>query len=95
MRVRFTTAALADLKAIDEYLRRESPAAALAVLLVIERRVALLESFPLMAPMTEVVGVRELSITRYPYKVYYEVVAEEVWILHIRHAHRAPWRGTD
>jgi plasmid stabilization system protein ParE len=29
---------------------------------------------------------------QHPYKVYYEVEGEEVWILHIRHTARRPWR---
>ena len=33
-------------------------------------------------------GVYELSIIRYPYKVYYRVEADEVQIVHIRHTSR-------
>jgi len=47
-----------------------------------------------MAPMTDELGVLELSIVRYTYKVYYELKGEEeVWIIHIRDARREPWRG--
>jgi plasmid stabilization system protein ParE len=55
----------------------------------IERRIAWLADFPLMAPMTDEDGVYELTILRYPYKIYCEVVG--VWILHMRDARRRPW----
>ena len=43
----------------------------------------------LMAPVTDEVAVLELSIVRYPYKLYYELSRnEEVWILHIRDTQR-------
>ena len=46
-----------------------------------------------MAPVTDEVAVLELSIVRYPYKVYYELSHdEEVWILHIRDTRRKSWR---
>lgn len=44
-----------------------------------------------MAPETDEPSVRELSIVRYPYKVYYQIEKDEVWIVHIRHAARRPW----
>ena len=44
-----------------------------------------------MAPTTDESGIYELSIVRYPYKVYYEVEDDEVWIIHIRDARRRPW----
>jgi hypothetical protein len=48
-----------------------------------------LRRFPLMAPVADEVGVLELSIVRYPYKLYYELSRnEEVWILHIRDTQR-------
>jgi hypothetical protein len=47
-----------------------------------------------MAPQTDEVAVLELSIVRYPYKVYHEIKGdEEVWILHIRDTRRKLWDG--
>ena len=43
-----------------------------------------------MAPATDEPGVRELTLARYPYKIYYEVADEEVRILHFRHSQRRP-----
>jgi hypothetical protein len=48
--------------------------------------------FPLMAPMTDEIGILELSNVRYPYKVYYELKGdEEVWVIHIRDTRRSSW----
>lgn len=47
-----------------------------------------------MAPMTEEPGIFELTIVRYPYKVYYQVEGEEVWVVHIRDARRERWSST-
>jgi toxin ParE1/3/4 len=91
MKVRYTRRAQADLEAIFAYLDARAPAAALSVKSTIERRIAQLETFPLMAPETDLPGVHELTIIRYPYKLYYEVSSGEVWIVHIRDARRRPW----
>jgi plasmid stabilization system protein ParE len=80
MKVRYTRRARADLEEIFVYLDAKTPAAALSVKRTIERRVAQLAIFPLMAPETDVRGIHELTIIRYPYKVYYEISA---------------WRGVD
>jgi plasmid stabilization system protein ParE len=93
MRVRYTVRAQADLDAIFTYLDQRAPSAARSVKEMIERRIASLAYFPLAAPDTDEPGIRELTIVRYPYKVYYEVAADEVWIIHIRHAARRPWQG--
>jgi toxin ParE1/3/4 len=91
MRIRYTLRALEDLDAIFSYLDQRSPASAQSVKSVIERRIAHLADFPLMAPETDEPNIRELTILRYPYKVYYEVQSDEVWIVHIRHAARKAW----
>jgi plasmid stabilization system protein ParE len=54
----------------------------------IKRRIDQLLDLPLMAPATEVFGVRELSVSRFPYKVYYELRGDEICVLHIRHTRR-------
>ena len=40
---------------------------------------------------TGVAGVLELVVPRYPYKIYYRIEGEEIWVVHIRDARRAPW----
>ncbi|HMK80873.1 MAG TPA: type II toxin-antitoxin system RelE/ParE family toxin [Xanthobacteraceae bacterium] len=93
MRVRYTPRARDDLDAIHSYIKDQSPAAAAAVLKRIRTRIDRLADFPFMAPMTELEGIRGLSIGRYPYKAYYRVVDDEVVILHVRDTRRAPWTG--
>ncbi len=90
MRVRYTVRAHADLKEIYEYLEKPQPAAAQYIKSTIERHIRWLTNFPYMAPATDEAGVRELTLTRHPYKIYYEVAGEEVRIVHIRHARRRP-----
>ncbi|MCC6948664.1 MAG: type II toxin-antitoxin system RelE/ParE family toxin [Bradyrhizobiaceae bacterium] len=91
MKVRYTLRAHADLDAIYLFLDERNPAAARSVKRFIEQRIAWLADFPYVASATDEPGIFELTITRYPYKVYYEVQGDEVWIVHIRHAARRPW----
>ena len=96
MKIRYTPNAQSDLDAIYSYLDQRSPDAAQTVKDLIERRIAALGQFPLMAPATDEPGVNELSIVRYPYNVYYEVGSDdEVWILHIWHTSRRLWQSTE
>jgi plasmid stabilization system protein ParE len=92
MRVRYTLQAQNDLDNIYTYLDRRSPAAAQSVKNLIERRIAGLADFPFMAPETSESGIYELTIVRYPHKVYYEIEGNEVWIFHIRDSRRQPWK---
>jgi toxin ParE1/3/4 len=93
MRLRYTLRAQADLEAIFEYLDQHSPTAGRTLRVEITERVALLLEFPRMAPATEIPGVRELSLSRQPYKIYYEIRGDELYVLHVRHARRRPWSG--
>ena len=93
MRVRYTLRARNDLDGICTYIDERSPSAARSIKELIERRIASLGDFPFMAPETDEPGIRELTILQYPYKVYYEVEGDEVWIVHIRHTARRPWPG--
>jgi toxin ParE1/3/4 len=80
MRIRYTPRAQSNLRAIYHYLDQRSPAAAQSVKNSIERRIASLADFPLMAPVTDESDIYELTIVRYPYKIYYEVVGDEVYV---------------
>jgi toxin ParE1/3/4 len=93
MRVRYTLRAQADLNAIFSYLDTRAPDAALEVKSTIERRIAMLGEFPHIAPETDIAGVYELTIVRYPFKVYYDIDGDTVAILRIRHTSRRPWTG--
>lgn len=77
------------------FIDRRNPGAARAVKEIIEHRIAWLADFPLIAPETSKHGVRALTIVRFPYKVYYAVRGDELWIIHIRHTARRPSRGAD
>jgi toxin ParE1/3/4 len=88
MRVRYTPRARDDLQAIYHYLEQVSPSAAKSVKRTLARRIKRLGEIPFMAPATQEPGVYELSIVRYPYKVYYRVGNGEVRIVHIRHTSR-------
>lgn len=90
MRVRYTPRARSDLQAIYDYLDQVSPASARMVKQTLERRIGLLGDIPFIAPATEEQGVYELSIVRYPYKVYNRIENDEVRIVHIRHTSRRP-----
>ena len=92
MKVRYTVRARSDLDAIYSDLDQRNSKAAQAVKDLFERRIRRLETFPLMASMTDELGICELSIVRYPYKVYYELKGdEEIWIIHIRNTRRGSW----
>jgi toxin ParE1/3/4 len=67
MRVRYTLRAQADLDQIYTYLDQRAPASARSVKQLTEHRIASLADFPLMAPETDELGIRELSIVRFPY----------------------------
>jgi len=36
---------------------------------------------------------RGLRAGRYPYRIFYRIRENEVWIVHVRHTSRRPWRG--
>lgn len=91
MSVRYSTRARNDLAHIVEYLEQRSPQAARSVRQAIEKGTGILADFPLLAPVTVLSDVREMTIVRYPYKVYYTVQDGNVVIVHIRDARRRPW----
>jgi plasmid stabilization system protein ParE len=53
-------------------------------------RLSVRKEYPRLGRPTGLAEVRELTVPRYPYKVYYRVDGDEIWILHIRDARRRP-----
>ncbi|HEY2135103.1 MAG TPA: type II toxin-antitoxin system RelE/ParE family toxin [Xanthobacteraceae bacterium] len=93
MKVRYTPRAFADREAIYDYLETRNPQGARNVQLAVVQAIRGLAYHPRLGQRTDKAGVYELIVPRRPYKVYYRVEGEEVWILHIRDARRRPWEG--
>jgi toxin ParE1/3/4 len=69
-----------------------NPRAAKAVVARIEELCEKLGEFPGMGSITDHPGVRVLPVARYPYLIFYGLIAEadEVRVLRIRHGRRKP-----
>jgi plasmid stabilization system protein ParE len=93
MRIRYTLRAFADRMSIYDYLEKRNPQAAQGVERAIMHAVDGLASYPRIGRLTNKPGVYELIVPRRPYKVYYRIERDEVWIMHIRDARRRPWSG--
>ena len=95
MKVRYTPRARADLEAIYDYIDQRNPKAALAVKSRIQRAINSLSDLPLIGrPTDRMAGLRVILAGRYPYRIYYRVRDNVIWIAHIRHtARRLPGPG--
>jgi plasmid stabilization system protein ParE len=90
MRVRYTPRAFSDLEDIRSYIHEHNPAAARRFVTVIERIVDRLADFPESGQRSDEPDVRVIYATRYPYRIYYRIAADSLFVLHIRHAARMP-----
>ena len=90
MKVRYTARAFSDLDIIRTYINQFNPAATGRVIALIEKIVERLSNFPESGQGTDELDARIAFSPRYPYRIYYRVSADEVVILHIRHAARRP-----
>ena len=97
MKVRYRPTALSQLDAIFSYIEARNPAAADRVLRTIKRSIDRLADFPYSARPSEVQGIRELAVVRYPYIVFYTVdeSAGEVHVLRVRHTSQDPEHHLD
>jgi toxin ParE1/3/4 len=95
VKVRYSPRAFADLEAIYDYIRKRSPDAALRVKDAIALHVAGLADFPEKGIRSDEGDVRTWPTGRLGYRIYYRIEADEVLILHIRHAARRPLGPAD
>lgn len=90
MKLRYTLPALADLRAILDYIAGHSPQGARRVQPRIQTVIELLRLHPHIGRRTTDPAIRRMTTTPYPYVVFYEATATEIIIHAVRHAARDP-----
>jgi toxin ParE1/3/4 len=92
VKIRYRPTALAQLDAIFEYITARNPSAARRVMVRIKRSIDLLADFPRSSKESEIRGIHEMPIVRYPYVVFYTIddATQEVVILRVRHTSQDP-----
>jgi plasmid stabilization system protein ParE len=90
MKVRLDPRAVGDLDEIRAYLVERSPGGAERVRQHIAETLERIGDFPFLGRETNEPGVRVLSLTRYPYLIFYAVLSDTVAVLHVRHGAREP-----
>ncbi len=92
MRVVYTPAALRDLDEIADWLAIHYPTIAPSVEQRIRSVIAHIGRWPESARRSlKRPDARVVPVGRYPYKIFYRVVADTVEILHVHHAAQRPW----
>jgi toxin ParE1/3/4 len=95
MKVRYRARAQSDIDAIYLYLEPLSLTGARNVLKAIYSAIALIAEHPYSTERTSDPDIHVKVLGRYRYKIFFEVVdANTVEIIHVRHAARRPWLGT-
>jgi toxin ParE1/3/4 len=74
---------------IHDYIALDNPKAAERVLLAIRKAADSLLDFPMIAPASEVAGLRELNMTKHPYTLAYKLTASKIFISSVIHQSRA------
>jgi toxin ParE1/3/4 len=90
VKVRYTENASADLVRISEYVARDNPGAAAAVVKRVADVVTRLALFPGMGRSSDIAGVFVAPLVRYPYAIYYAIDGDELIVLHVHHGARLP-----
>jgi len=92
MKVFYTPAALRDLDEIADWLAVHYPTIAPVVERRIRSVIAHIAHWPESARRSaKRPKVRVVPVGRYPYRVFYRIMADTVEILHVHHAAREPW----
>lgn len=95
MKATLTRAARADRRTILDYVAERSPTGARAVLLALDDVFDLIADHPDIGASTRRPGIRTVTVSRYPYRVFYRATPGRISVLHIRHTSRLPWTGSE
>jgi len=95
MKVRYSTLALAELDAILGELSAVNSSAAQRFSDRIQQVGERIGRFPLgFQEVAERPGVHRVPMVRYPYLIFYKIIAEEVVVLRVIHgARKEPWEN--
>jgi toxin ParE1/3/4 len=92
MKLRYTHRALSDIEKERAYLSARSPRGAKNVLAELHRALDYIVRNTKGSVETDIKNVRTKTVTRYHYRIFYEVADETIDFIHIRHTSRRPWR---
>jgi plasmid stabilization system protein ParE len=93
MRVEYTRRAIADLRKVSEDSRPYGALVTAAVEARIHEIIVRISTLPNDAtPVVGRPGVHVVALVRYPYNLFYRVLADCVRVLHIRNTNRQEWR---
>jgi plasmid stabilization system protein ParE len=90
VRLRYTLPALADLSTILDHIAAHSPQGARRVQARIKALTDLLLLYPQIGRRTNDPAIRRMTMTPYPYLIFYEATDTEVIIHAVRHTARDP-----
>jgi addiction module RelE/StbE family toxin len=88
--VRFTPQALAEYAALLAYVEARSLQGAKSLNIRIDHHLQRVEAHPLIGTATSLTSMRRVTVTPYPYLIFYLVEDDGVTIVGLRHAARSP-----
>jgi toxin ParE1/3/4 len=94
VRLRVTRRAATQIEKALDYIEAESPQGANRLRERIQNLFILLAQHPYAGQATDLRGVRRLSVSPYPYLIFYRVTGDEVIVQRLRHTSRRPLTGS-
>jgi addiction module RelE/StbE family toxin len=88
-RIIITPQAQHDLDGHFEYIFQRNPQGAQNVYNAIIGRIRKLRDFPLASRQGEIPGTREVFTGKYTYRIVFEIIGQEIYIVHIKHRAQA------
>lgn len=88
LKILLTPLAVTDLTAIRDFLMHRSPKGAENVRRAIAATIDRLAEFPGIGRPTHLETIQVVMADRYPFRIYFKIVSDDLIIVHVRHAAR-------